>query len=143
MALGWLLMALAEWAAWRGRPHYGSGLPPRYYIPQVSLPPPQPQAVAVAEEEPREEDEPEPEEPVEQERVEEDPGPDARPQAVAVAEEEPREEDEPEPEEPVGAPRRRRLWGRRGDDDDGADPWAVAELPPAGEGAALALPVAT
>jgi hypothetical protein len=42
MFLGWLIVALLEWAAWRGEPHYGSGLPPRYYVPQVSLPPRQP-----------------------------------------------------------------------------------------------------
>ena len=42
MALGWLVVALLEWAAWRGEPHYGSGLPPRYYVPSTSLPPPQP-----------------------------------------------------------------------------------------------------
>src|SRR3982751_2141680 len=39
MLLGWLIVALLEWAAWREEPHYGSGLPPRYYVPQVSLPP--------------------------------------------------------------------------------------------------------
>ena len=42
MAVGWLVVALLEWAAWRGEPHYGSGLPPRYYVPSTSLPPPQP-----------------------------------------------------------------------------------------------------
>src|SRR5438445_13776308 len=42
MALGWLFVAALEWAAWRGEPHYGSGLPPRYYVPRVSLPPAQP-----------------------------------------------------------------------------------------------------
>ena len=42
MALGWVLVAALEWAAWRGEPHYGSGLPPRYYVPRVSLPPAQP-----------------------------------------------------------------------------------------------------
>lgn len=42
MALGWVVVALLEWAAWRGEPHYGSGLPPRYYVPSTSLPPPQP-----------------------------------------------------------------------------------------------------
>jgi hypothetical protein len=39
MALGWVLVAVLEWAAWRGRPHYGSGLPPRYYVPRLNLPP--------------------------------------------------------------------------------------------------------
>jgi hypothetical protein len=42
MALGWVIVALLEWAAWRDEPHYGAGLPPRYYVPQVSLPPAQP-----------------------------------------------------------------------------------------------------
>ena len=42
MLAGWVLAALLEWAAWRGQPHYGSGLPPRYYVPQVALPPRQP-----------------------------------------------------------------------------------------------------
>jgi hypothetical protein len=42
MALGWLVVALLEWAAWRGEPHYGSGLPPRYYVPSTNLPPAQP-----------------------------------------------------------------------------------------------------
>jgi len=42
MALGWLVVAAIEWTAWRGEPHYGSGLPPRYYLPRVELPPPQP-----------------------------------------------------------------------------------------------------
>jgi hypothetical protein len=42
MLLGWLIVAALEWTAWRGEPHYGSGLPPRYYVPNVSLPPAQP-----------------------------------------------------------------------------------------------------
>jgi hypothetical protein len=42
MALGWIVVALLEWAAWRGEPHFGSGLPPRYYVPRTSLPPAQP-----------------------------------------------------------------------------------------------------
>lgn len=42
MLLGWLVVAILEWAAWRGEPHYGSGLPPRYYVPKVNLPPAQP-----------------------------------------------------------------------------------------------------
>ena len=42
MAVGWVVVALLEWAAWRGEPHYGRGLPPRYYVPSTSLPPPQP-----------------------------------------------------------------------------------------------------
>ena len=40
MLLGWLVVALYEWAATRELPHYGRGLPPRYYVPQVALPPP-------------------------------------------------------------------------------------------------------
>jgi hypothetical protein len=42
MLIGWVIVALLEWVAWREEPHYGSGLPPRYYVPQVSLPPAQP-----------------------------------------------------------------------------------------------------
>ncbi|HET7127797.1 MAG TPA: hypothetical protein VFJ93_01830 [Gaiellaceae bacterium] len=42
MLVGWLVVAAIEWAAWRGEPHYGSGLPPRYHVPLVSLPAPQP-----------------------------------------------------------------------------------------------------
>jgi hypothetical protein len=42
MALGWLLAVVFEWGAWRGRPHFGSGLPPRWYLPRVTLPPPRP-----------------------------------------------------------------------------------------------------
>ncbi|MGZ4291550.1 MAG: hypothetical protein ACXVQQ_03040 [Gaiellaceae bacterium] len=42
MAVGWGVVATLEWAVWRGEPHYGSGLPPRYYVPSVTLPPPQP-----------------------------------------------------------------------------------------------------
>ena len=39
MALGWALSAVFEWASWLREPHYGRGLPPRYYVPRVSLPP--------------------------------------------------------------------------------------------------------
>jgi hypothetical protein len=42
MLLGWVIVAALEWAAWRGEPHFGSGRPPRYYVPAVKLPPPQP-----------------------------------------------------------------------------------------------------
>ena len=42
MALGWIVVAGVEWAAWRSEPHFGSGLPPRYYLPRVDLPPAQP-----------------------------------------------------------------------------------------------------
>ena len=41
MLLGWAIVAVIEWAAWRDTPHYGHGLPPRYYIPRINLPPPQ------------------------------------------------------------------------------------------------------
>ncbi len=42
MALAWVVVALFEWAAWLDEPHYGRGLPPRFYVPQVALPPPRP-----------------------------------------------------------------------------------------------------
>jgi hypothetical protein len=42
MVLGWLVVVVLEWAAWRGEPHFGRGLPPRYYVPQVALPPARP-----------------------------------------------------------------------------------------------------
>ena len=42
MLIGWVIVAVLEWVAWREQPHYGSGLPPRYYVPQVNLPPAQP-----------------------------------------------------------------------------------------------------
>lgn len=42
MLLGWIVVAALEWAAWRSEAHFGSGLPPRYYVPAVKLPPPQP-----------------------------------------------------------------------------------------------------
>ncbi|HEU5361777.1 MAG TPA: hypothetical protein VFU56_00490 [Gaiellaceae bacterium] len=42
MLAGWIVVAAIEWAAWRAEPHFGSGLPPRYYVPAVKLPPPQP-----------------------------------------------------------------------------------------------------
>jgi hypothetical protein len=42
MLLGWVIAAALEWVAWRNEPHYGSGLPPRYYVPRVNLPPAQP-----------------------------------------------------------------------------------------------------
>jgi hypothetical protein len=42
MLVGWVIVAVLEWAAWRGEPHYGSGLPPRYYVPSLNLPPAQP-----------------------------------------------------------------------------------------------------
>jgi hypothetical protein len=42
MLLGWILVALFEWGALRGRAHYGSGSPPRWYVPRRTLPPPRP-----------------------------------------------------------------------------------------------------
>ncbi len=42
VAAGWVIVAAFEWAAWRDRPHYGAGLPPRYYVPRIDLPPAQP-----------------------------------------------------------------------------------------------------
>jgi hypothetical protein len=42
MAAAWVVVALIEWSAWLGEPHYGRGLPPRYYVPQVALPAPRP-----------------------------------------------------------------------------------------------------
>ena len=42
MLLGWLLVVVFEWGALRGRAHYGSGLPPRWYVPKLELPPPRP-----------------------------------------------------------------------------------------------------
>jgi hypothetical protein len=40
MAIAWVIVALLEWTAWLDEPHYGRGLPPRFYVPQVALPPP-------------------------------------------------------------------------------------------------------
>src|SRR5690349_20834689 len=42
MAVGWLLVVVFEWGALRARAHYGSGLPPRWYVPRTTLPPPRP-----------------------------------------------------------------------------------------------------
>src|SRR5262249_19716550 len=42
MLIGWALVALFEWGALRRRAHYGSGSPPRWYVPRVTLPPPRP-----------------------------------------------------------------------------------------------------
>ena len=33
MAFGWVVVALVEWSSWLDRPHFGRGLPPRYYVP--------------------------------------------------------------------------------------------------------------
>jgi hypothetical protein len=48
MALGWVLVAGVEWAVWRDQPHYGSGLPPRWYVPRIDLPPARPLESVVA-----------------------------------------------------------------------------------------------
>jgi hypothetical protein len=40
MTVAWAVVALLEWTAWLDEPHYGRGLPPRYYVPHVALPPP-------------------------------------------------------------------------------------------------------
>jgi hypothetical protein len=42
MLAGWIVVALFEWTVSRALPHYGRGMTPRYYVPQVSLPPPRP-----------------------------------------------------------------------------------------------------
>lgn len=39
MLLAWLIVAALEWAAWREEPHWSSGLPPRYHVPEQPLPP--------------------------------------------------------------------------------------------------------
>lgn len=39
MLLGWVVVGALEWAAWRSRPHFASGLPPRYFVPAAELPP--------------------------------------------------------------------------------------------------------
>jgi hypothetical protein len=39
MLVAWVIVALLEWAAWREEPHWGSGQPPRYYVPEQVLPP--------------------------------------------------------------------------------------------------------
>jgi hypothetical protein len=39
---GWSLVAAAEWTATSRRPHYASGLPPRWSVPAFRLPPAQP-----------------------------------------------------------------------------------------------------
>src|SRR3954467_13350329 len=42
MLPGGRIVAALGWAAWPNEPHYGSGLPPRYYVPTVNLPPARP-----------------------------------------------------------------------------------------------------
>src|SRR3954454_5230009 len=42
MAAALLVVWLFEWASWLDEPPSGGGLPPRYYVPHVALPPPRP-----------------------------------------------------------------------------------------------------
>ena len=42
MLVGWVLVAIFEWGAEHSTPHYGRGLPPRWTVPEVPLPPPRP-----------------------------------------------------------------------------------------------------
>jgi hypothetical protein len=42
MLLGWALVAGSEWSAARARPHFAAGLPPRWSVPALALPPAQP-----------------------------------------------------------------------------------------------------
>jgi hypothetical protein len=153
MLLGWVIAALVEWAAWRSEPHYGAGLPPRYYVPQVSLPPRRPLEQVGSGYPAAEQRDEAPTwiaspslraevlgewphaAPAPGEDTEPDAEVEAEPEAEPVAAEpEPVAEPEPEPAaaaEPVpeAEPARRRLWGRR---TRGAeDPWQVAELPAA------------
>lgn len=39
MLVAWLIVAALEWVAWREEPHWSSGLPPRYHVPEQPLPP--------------------------------------------------------------------------------------------------------
>jgi hypothetical protein len=158
MFLGWLIVALFEWAAWRGEPHFGSGLPPRYYVPQISLPPRQPlEQVGLGYPAAEQRDEAPTwiaspalraevlgewpvAAPAPGEETQEEPGIDES-AAESEAEVESVETAEPEVVEPevvdldeaapaAGAgPRRRRLWGRHGKADESADPWTMTELP--------------
>lgn len=42
MLVGWALVVSVEWAAAAAQPHYGAGLPPRWRVPALALPPAQP-----------------------------------------------------------------------------------------------------
>src|SRR3954464_1110852 len=42
MVVALVVVWLFEWISWLDEPHYGRGLPPRYYVPHVALPPPRP-----------------------------------------------------------------------------------------------------
>ncbi len=39
---GWALVTATQWAGAASRPHFASGLPPRWHVPFVALPPAQP-----------------------------------------------------------------------------------------------------
>ena len=120
MLLGWLVVALLEWAAWRSRPHYGSGVPPRYYVPSVNLPPAQPlEQVAVGYPEAARDEAPTwiASAELRSELLGEWPVsvlPAPEPEVAAVAESEGEAEEEPE-------------FVAAGVPD--ADPWTIAELP--------------
>jgi hypothetical protein len=133
MALGWVVAALFEWLSWRGEPHYGSGLPPRYYVPQISLPPRRPLEQfgdgypgAQRDEAPTWIASPAlraevlGDWPIAAAGVDEDTQ--AEPEPLADEPDEP----EPEPELEPAALDEPQLWDRG---EDRADPWLVAELP--------------
>ena len=42
MLIGWVIVVALDWVSLRNEPHFGSGLPPRYYVPRLNLPPAQP-----------------------------------------------------------------------------------------------------
>jgi hypothetical protein len=126
MLLGWALVAGVEWAAWRNEPHYSSGLPPRWYVPRVDLPPAQPlEQVTSGYPESHRDEAPTWIAPAElrEEVLGEWPvvAPLERPEEPAPASEprpEPEPDLEPEPLPPAAA-------------EPEPDPWAVVELPPA------------
>jgi hypothetical protein len=121
MLLGWLVVAALEWATWRGRPHYGSGVPPRYYVPTVNLPPAQPlEQVRVGYPEAARDEAPTWIAPAELRAEVLGEWPSAvTPPPEPEPEPDPEPEPEPEDEEPE--------FVAPGADD--ADPWTVAELP--------------
>jgi hypothetical protein len=147
MLLGWLIVALFEWAAWRNEPHFGSGLPPRYYVPQISLPPRRPlEQVGLGYPAAEQRDEaptwiaspalraevlgdwPVAAPAAAGEETQEgpptgeaEPGEGAEPEVVEL--------DETAPATGAGSRRRGGIWERRDEVDEDADPWTVAELP--------------
>jgi hypothetical protein len=156
MLLGWLIAALFEWAAWRNEPHFGSGLPPRYYVPQVSLPPRRPlEQVGLGYPAAEQRDEaptwiaspalraevlgewPVAAAPPGEETQEEPPTDESAGELEPVEDGEPEVVELDETASAAGAePRRRRLWGGRDEGAEDADPWTVAELPVEPEAAA-------